>query len=164
MSSANIFGSDQNPAVPGGSVGKPLMIALLALLAARYFGGKGGDDSAKPTSAPAPRVPLPQSQPDALPNPGNILDGLGGLIKQFQQKGLGDAIDSWINTGANKDISSGQVSEALPRDVVDELARRTGLSRDQVIGELAKILPNAVDRLTPEGRLPTQAELQRLLS
>ncbi len=164
MSSANnIFGSDQNPAVPGGSVAKPLMIALLALLASRYFSGKGGDGTAKPTSAPAPRIPQPQSQPDALPDPGNILDGLGGLIKQFQQKGLGDAIDSWINTGANKNISSGQVSEALPRDVVDELARRTGLSRDQVIGELAKVLPNAVDRLTPEGRLPTRRELEQLL-
>ena len=43
MSSANMFGSDQNPAVPGGSVAKPLIIALLALLAARSFGGKGGD-------------------------------------------------------------------------------------------------------------------------
>jgi uncharacterized protein YidB (DUF937 family) len=155
--------SDQNPAVPGGSVAKPLIIALLALLAARAFGGKGGD-SAKTAPEPAPRVPQPQSQPNALPDPGSILDGLGGLIKQFQQKGLGDAIDSWVNTGTNKDISSGQLAEALPRDVVDELARRTGLSRDQVIGELAKILPTTVDRLTPQGRLPTQAELQRLLS
>ena len=162
-STSNIFGSDQNPAVPGGSLSKPLIIALLALLASRYLGGKGGDDAAKPTSAPAPRIPQPQSQPDALPDPGNILDGLGGLIKQFQQKGLGDAIDSWVNTGANKDVSPGQVSNALPSDVVDELARRTGLTRDQVIGELAKILPNAVDSLTPEGRLPTRRELQQLL-
>ncbi len=156
--------SDQNPAVPGGSVAKPLIIALLALLAARAFGGKGSGDSTKSVPEPAPRIPQPQSDPNALPNPGSILDGLGGLIKQFQQKGLGDAIDSWVNTGTNKDVSSGQVAEALPRDVVDELARRTGLSRDQVIGELAKILPTTVDRLTPQGRLPTQAELQRLLS
>ena len=162
-STSNIFGSDQNPAVPGGSISKPLIIALLALLAARAFGGKSGDDTAKPTSAPAPRIPQPQSQPNALPDPGSILDGLGGLIKQFQQKGLGDAVDSWINTGANKDVSSGQVSNALPSDMVDELAKRTGLSRDQVIGELARMLPNAVDKLTPNGRLPTQAELQRLL-
>ena len=56
--------------------------------------------------------------------------------EQFQQKGLGDAVDSWINTGANKDISPGQVSNALPSEMVDELAKRTGLSRDQVIGEL----------------------------
>lgn len=162
MSSVNMFGSDQNPAVPGGNVAKPLIIALLALLAARAFGGKSGDGSAKPE--PAPRIPQPQPNPNGLPDPGSILDGLGGLIKQFQQKGLGETIDSWVNTGANRDISPRDVSSALPGDVVDELARRTGLSRDQVIGELAKMLPNVVDRLTPQGRLPTQAELQRLLS
>ncbi len=160
MSSANMFGSDQNPAVPGGNVAKPLIIALLALLAARAFGGKGG--GTKPESAP--RVPQPQAEPTGSPDPGSILDGLGGLIKQFQQKGLGETVDSWVNTGANRDISPRDVSSALPGDVVDDLARRTGLTRDQVIGELVKMLPNAVDRLTPQGRLPTQAELQRLLS
>jgi uncharacterized protein YidB (DUF937 family) len=162
-STSNIFGSDQNPAVPGGSISKPLIIGLLALLASRYFGGKSGEDVAQPTSGPAPRIPQPQPQTNASPDPGSILDGLGGLIKQFQQKGLGDAVDSWINTGANKDVSSGQVSNALPSEMVDELAKRTGLSRDQVIGELVRMLPNAVDKLTPNGRLPTQAELQRLL-
>jgi uncharacterized protein YidB (DUF937 family) len=162
MSSANMFGSDRNPAVPGGNVAKPLIIALLALLAARAFSAKGSGGGTRPESAP--RVPQPQAQPSALPDPGSILDGLGGLIKQFQQKGLGETVDSWVNTGANRDISPRDVSSALPGDVVDDLARRTGLTRDQVIGELAKMLPNAVDRLTPQGRLPTQAELQRLLS
>jgi uncharacterized protein YidB (DUF937 family) len=47
--------------------------------------------------------------------------------------------------------------------VVDQLARRTGLSRDEVISELAKMLPNVVDRMTPDGRLPTQREMERLL-
>jgi len=163
MSSPNIFGSDQNPAVPGGSVAKPLIIALLALLAARAFGGKGGSDSTKAPPEPTPRIPQPQSQPDASPDPGSILGGLGGLIKQFQQKGFGDTVDTWINAGANRDISSDQVSDVLGRDVVDELSRRTGLSRDQVVEELSRLLPNAVDRLTPEGRLPTQREMARLL-
>jgi len=160
MSSPNIFGSDQNPAVPGGSVAKPLIIALLALLAARAFGGKGGSDSTKAPPEPTPRIPQPQSQPGASPDPGSILGGLGGLIKQFQQK---DTVDTWINAGANRDISSDQVSDVLGRDVVDELSRRTGLSRDQVVEELSRLLPNAVDRLTPEGRLPTQREMARLL-
>jgi len=163
MSSPNIFGSDQNPAVPGGSVAKPLIIALLALLAARAFGGKGGSDSTKAAPEPTPRIPQPQSQPGASPDPGSILGGLGGLIKQFQQKGFGDTVDTWINAGANRDISSDQVSDVLGRDVVDELSRRTGLSRDQVVEELSRLLPNAVDRLTPEGRLPTQREMARLL-
>jgi uncharacterized protein YidB (DUF937 family) len=162
MSSPNIFGLDQNPAVPGGSVAKPLIIALLALLASRYFSGKSGEETSAPAPETAPRSPAPA--PASEPTPGNILDGLGGLIKQFQQKGFGDMVDTWINTGANQDISSGEVSDALGRDVVDELSRRTGLSRDQVVEELARMLPGTVDRLTPEGRLPTQREMARLLS
>ena len=161
MSSPNIFGSD-HPAVPGGSVAKPLIIALLALLASRYFGGKGSQQSSAPAQEPSTRSPAPSATSE--PTPGSILDGLGGLIKQFQQKGFGDTIDTWVNTGANQDISSGEVSDALGRDVVDELSRRTGLSRDEVVEELARMLPSTVDRLTPEGRLPTQGEMARLLS
>jgi uncharacterized protein YidB (DUF937 family) len=155
----NIFGSDKSSPVPGG-VAKPLIIALLALLASRYMSGSGQPADA-PASGSTPRSPAPAPTSDQ--SPGNILDGLGGLIRQFQQKGLGDTIDTWINTGANKDVSSGQVSEALGRDVVDDLSRRTGLSRDEVVAELARMLPNVVDRLTPDGRLPTQREMARLL-
>jgi len=72
-------------------------------------------------------------------------------------------VDSWVNRGQNQDISSKQVSEALGSDIVDQLTRRTGLSRDEVISELAKVLPSMVDRLTPDGRLPTPNELQRLM-
>lgn len=157
-SPSNIFGSDGGSAVPGGNVAKPLIIALLALFAARHF-GKGKDQPGTAGSEPAPRMPEPQ--PTSNPSPGNILDGLGGLVKQFQQKGLGDTIDSWVNRGANKDISSGQMSDALGSDVVDQLSRRTGLSREEVIAQLAKLLPNVVDKLTPDGRLPTQREMER---
>ena len=55
------------------------------------------------------------------------------------------------------------MSDALGSDVVDQLARRTGLSRDEVISQLAKMLPNVVDQMTPDGRLPTQREMERLL-
>jgi len=157
----NIFGSDKSSPVPGGSVAKPLIIALLALLASRYLSGKGNQEPDAPASGSAPRSPEQIPASDA--SPGNVLDGLGGLIKQFQQKGLSDTIDTWINPGANKDVSSGQLSDALGPDVVDELSRRTGLSRDQVIGELARMLPNVVDKLTPDGRLPTRREIERLM-
>jgi uncharacterized protein YidB (DUF937 family) len=153
---SNIFGSDGGSAVPGGNVGKPLIIALLALFASRYFAGKEKDQPAGAGPRPAPRVP--PADPTSDPSPGNVLDGLGGLVKQFQQKGLGAT-----NRGMNKNISSGQMSDALGPDVVDQLSRRTGLSRDQVISELAKTLPNVIDRLTPEGRLPTQREMERLM-
>lgn len=143
-------------AVPGGNVGKPLMIALLALLAARYFGGKGEEQPAE--------APMPERDAAQDASPGSILDGLGGLIDQFQKKGLGDAVDSWVNTGKNQDVSAREVSVALGNDVVDELSRRSGLSRDQVIDELARILPRAVDRLTPDGRLPSRAEVERMMA
>jgi len=154
---SNIFGSDESSAVPGGNVAKPLMLALLALLAARYFGGGKSAEAPKPAEVP------PGRDAGADDSPGSILDGLGGLLEQFQKKGLGDTVDSWVKTGTNKDISSGQVKEALGGDMVDELARRTGLSRDQVLNELARMLPSTVDRMTPGGRLPSRHEIEQLL-
>ncbi len=156
----DVFGSDDNPAVPGGNITKPLVIALLAYLASRYFGGGQAEEGASKT-APAPSEPLPIPTTD--PSPGSILDGLGGLIEEFQKKGFGDTIDSWVNTGPNKTVAPPEVSDALGGDVVDELARRTGLSRDQILDGLARTLPNVVDRLTPQGRLPNYQELSRLM-
>jgi len=155
----NIFGSDSSSAVPGGSVTKPLMIALMALLASRYMSGgsKQSPSSANPSAAPA----SPVSNPEA--SPGDILGGLGGLFKQFQQNGFGDAVDSWINTGPNKAVAPDQISNALGPDVIDALVQRTGLSKDQVSQILSQVLPNAVDQLTPNGRLPTQQEIARLI-
>ena len=115
-----------------------------------------------PDASRTPGSPLPGSAPDA--SPGSVLDGLGGLIEQFQKKGLGDVVNSWVNRGTNKSVAPDQVSVALGRDVVDQLSLRTGLSRDQVVAELARMLPNVVDKLTPDGRLPTQQEIMRLMS
>ena len=158
----DVFGSDDNPAVPGGSITKPLVIALLAYLASRYLGsGQNEEAASTPEPTPWPSEPLPG--PTADPSPGSILDGLGGLIEQFQKKGFGETIDSWVNTGPNRNVAPPDVSDALCGDVVDELSRRTGLSRGQVIAELSRMLPNVVDRLTPQGRLPTRAELARLM-
>jgi len=153
----NIFGSESNPAVPGGSLAKPLIIALLALLASRAM--SGGQKK-----APVEMPKLPEAVPEAAEDPGSVLDGLGGLIDQFQKKGLGEVIDSWVNRGTNKGVAPDQVSVALGGDVVNELSRRTGLSRDQVVAELARMLPNVVDKLTPDGRLPTRQEIMRLMS
>ena len=156
---ASVF--DDTDAVPGGNLGKPLMIVLLALLAARYFGGKGGDQQVE---APAETPRLPEREAQADPAPGSILDGLGGLLEQFQKKGFGETIDTWVGTGKNKDVSDREVSDTLGNDLVDELSRRTGLSRDQVLEGLARMLPTMVDRMTPAGRMPTRSEMERLMA
>jgi uncharacterized protein YidB (DUF937 family) len=71
--------------------------------------------------------------------------------------------DSWIKTGPNKAVAPGQISDALGPDVIDTLSQRTGLSKDQVLQILSRVLPNAVDQFTPQGRLPSQQELARLI-
>jgi uncharacterized protein YidB (DUF937 family) len=152
----NVFGSSSGSAVPGGNVTKPLMIALLALLASRYMSGGSKE-------APASARPDAPKLPDSMPDPGTIVGGLGGLLKQFQQKGLGEVADSWIKTGPNDAVAPAQISDALGPDVIDTLSQRTGLSKDQVVQMLSQVLPNVVDRLTPGGRLPSQQELARLM-
>jgi uncharacterized protein YidB (DUF937 family) len=156
----NMFGGEKGSALPGGNVAKPLMIALLALLASRYM-SSGGQ---KEISAP-PRKDTGPVSPSPLPDesPGSIVGGLGGLLKQFQQAGLGEVVDSWINAGPNKTAAPGQIADALGPDVIDALAERTGLPRDQVAAILSQVLPKAVDQLTPEGRLPTHQEVARLV-
>ena len=81
----------------------------------------------------------------------------------MQQNGFGEAVNSWINTGPNTAVAPDQIPDALGPDVIDTLSRRTGLSKDQVLQILSQILPNAVDQLTPQGRLPTQQEMARLM-
>ncbi len=156
----DVSGSSSNPAVPGGNVTKPLMIALLALLASRYLTG-GSKETSAPASADATPAAAPTSATAA--SPGDILGGLGGLLKQFQQNGFGDAINSWVNTGANKPVAPAQIPNAVGPDVIDALSRRTGLPQDQISQILSQLLPNMVDQLTPQGRLPSQQEIARLM-
>lgn len=91
---------------------------------------------------------------------GSILSsGLGGLVDQFRQNGLGDRADSWVNTGPNQEIDDRELSQALGDDVLNELTSKTGLSRDEILGRLSRELPTAVNDLTPEGKVPTEEEL-----
>jgi uncharacterized protein YidB (DUF937 family) len=136
---------------PGG-IGKPLMIALGALLASGVlFRGSG----AGPTTTTS-------AQPTSNEGTGGLLGGLGGLLDKLQQGGLGKATNSWVGSGQNQPVSPGQLGPALGSNIIKTLAQQSGLSEEELTKQLAQVLPGLVDKLTPNGRLPTLAELSQL--
>ena len=93
---------------------------------------------------------------------GGILSGgLGELMERFKQSGQGDTADSWVKTGPNKPCTPAQLEQALGPEVLDNLSEQTGLSREELVSRLCRELPDAVDKYTPEGRLPNEADFSR---
>jgi uncharacterized protein YidB (DUF937 family) len=90
-----------------------------------------------------------------------LAQGLNDLLKEFQQKGLGETIKSWIETGTNKPVSVGQLEQALGEEKIAWLMKQTGMSREALLEGLSRELPPTVDQLTPDGRLPTEDETTR---
>ena len=88
-----------------------------------------------------------------------ISGGLGDLLKQFQQNGHGDAANSWVSNGPNKQISPGDLANALGADQIDHLVSQSGLSRDELLSGLSQYLPDVINHLTPDGRLPNENEM-----
>jgi uncharacterized protein YidB (DUF937 family) len=88
---------------------------------------------------------------------GLLSGGLGELVDRFKQNGQADAVDSWVSTGPNKQIAPSQVEQAIGPDVLETLSKQTGLSRDEILARLSRELPEAVDKYTPQGRLPAAA-------
>ena len=95
---------------------------------------------------------------------GSVLSGgLNELLKQFHQSGHGDVAKSWVGTGPNKSISPNDLAKTLGSDQLDTLMMQTGMSRDELIAGLSQVLPEVVDKLTPQGRVPTEQEISRSL-
>jgi uncharacterized protein YidB (DUF937 family) len=82
--------------------------------------------------------------------------GLGELFERFKQSGQGEVAQSWINDGPNKEIAPPQLKQAIGADVLAVLEKQTGLSQDELLARLSRELPAAVDKYTPDGRLPGQ--------
>ncbi len=79
--------------------------------------------------------------------------GLGSLIDGFRKNGLGQKADSWVGSGDNQPVTETEVETGIGGDVIDGLAKQTGLSRDELLKRLATVLPDVVDKMTPAGRL-----------
>ena len=158
----------------------PLTMALIGLLAFKAIKHFTGGQSAQQT-APAGKVP---AGTPAAPAGGGLADllkgGLGGLLggaaaggvlsgglndilKQLEQSGHGEVAKSWVGTGPNKMISPQDLEHALGTEQVNTLAQQAGLSKVALLDGLSDQLPDLVDQLTPEGRVPTEAEASRLV-
>ncbi len=143
-----LFDDALKDSVPGGAVAAPLAIAAGALLLGKYFSNRAAAPS---QGAAPPPPPAPQS--------GGLLSGLNDLVQRFQNAGHGEAVNSWIAAGPNQPVSPAQVGSALGQQTISDLARQAGVSEQELLSQLALVLPSLVDKLTPNGRLPTQSEL-----
>jgi uncharacterized protein YidB (DUF937 family) len=95
---------------------------------------------------------------------GSVLSGgLGNVLKDLQQSGQGHVASSWVGPGPNEEIAPDQLEQAFGSDTLDALAQHSGMSRDELLTGLSQNLPDLIDRLTPQGRLPTEQEASRMV-
>ena len=80
--------------------------------------------------------------------------GLGGIVQQFQNQGLGETVKSWVGTGANLPISPEQLHKVLGSDTMTQLAAKLGMTPDELSAKLSTVLPEVIDKLTPNGAIP----------
>jgi uncharacterized protein YidB (DUF937 family) len=150
------------------SRGFPSMTALLGLLAiagyqnrdklAELLGGKQGASGNAPGQPGLGGLLGQLSNGLGAGGVGGLLSGgLGELVERFKQSGQADKVDSWVSTGPNQQIAPSQVEQAIGPDVLETLSKQTGLSREEILARLSRELPDAVDKYTPQGRLPAAA-------
>jgi uncharacterized protein YidB (DUF937 family) len=159
----------------------PLTMALLGLIAYKAIKSfSGGQPSTAPAGPGAPagtNIGAPGTGTGTAGTLGDLLKGvLGGgaagtalsgglndLLKQFQQNGQGDVASSWVGTGSNQAIAPKDLANALGADRINALMAYSGMAREDMLAGLSKHLPDVVDKLTPDGRLPTEEEAARLV-
>ncbi len=88
--------------------------------------------------------------------------GLGGLVEMFNEKGLGDVVSSWVSTGRNLPISAEQIQAVLGSAQVQALAAKAGIDPSAARAAIARILPQLVDRCTPNGQIPASGILDTI--
>ncbi|MTD96107.1 DUF937 domain-containing protein [Hyphomicrobium sp. xq] len=137
----------------GGNASQPLVVILQELLV-----GKPQQPGVRQAS-PQQEAEVPQSS--AAPQGGAGAGGLGGLLAQLQAAGLDDAVKSWIGTGQNKPVQPEDLGDALGKRAVTQMADKAGCSQQDLLSQLAAALPGIIDKLTQDGRVPTQAEINQ---
>jgi uncharacterized protein YidB (DUF937 family) len=151
--------------------GFPSMTALFGLLAVAGFQNRDKitEMLRGTTGSSSPEVSGPGQQQSGLggllgnrggAGVGGLLGGgLGELVERFRQSGQGEIAKSWVGHGPNKEVAPNQLEQAIGPDVLATLSQQTGLSRDEILARLSRELPQAVDKYTPEGQLPTEQDV-----
>ena len=102
--------------------------------------------------------------PDGL---GGLLAGgatggvLGDLLKQFEQSGQGSAARSWVSGGQNIPVTPKEIENTFGSDIINQLAQQFGMDKGELLQGLSEVMPETIDKLTPDGRLPTEEEVSR---
>ena len=154
------------------SRGYPSMTALLALLAMAGYQNRDKIAEWLKTAQSKMNSPTPGSGAGAGGSfPGNLGgllagtsvgdmlgNGLRNLVDSFKEAGHGEAADSWVGHGPNKQIAPSDLEKTIGPEVLATLSQKTGLSREEILARLSKTLPEAIDKYTPDGRIPSAAE------
>jgi uncharacterized protein YidB (DUF937 family) len=90
--------------------------------------------------------------------------GLASLVEMFKSKGLGDAVSAWISTGENQPVSGDQLASALGSNTIQGIAQKLGISGTDASSALSELLPQLIDKLTPEGTVPESVLLEQGLN
>jgi uncharacterized protein YidB (DUF937 family) len=157
----------------GGNRGRggmsPIMLGLMGLLAYRTLKGKGkladmlGTNQAGANQAGTDAGSAPTSGGlGSVLGGGSLGAGLKDLLDRFRQNGQEDKVQSWVSTGDNKSIAPKEIEQALGEERIQWLMEQTGMPREQLLDGLSGELPQAIDKLTPDGRLPTDEEISRI--
>lgn len=152
----------------------PIALAVIGALAYRTLKGKGKLADMLGTGQPAssPAATGATLSPPASGGLGGLLSGIGGgglgaglkdLLDRFRQSGHEDKAQSWVSTGANREIEPGELEQALGAERVQWLMEQTGLPKEQLLAGLSSELPQTIDKLTPNGQVPSDDELEREL-
>jgi uncharacterized protein YidB (DUF937 family) len=154
------------PLPPGGTVtaGKPGGGGLDEILGGLLGGKLGGAPGGKPGGSLADMLPGGLGGLLGGAAAGGVLSGgIGNILKQLQSSGQGRVAQSWVGTGPNQEIAPDELANALGGDTLDALSRQTGMPRDELLKGLSQHLPELVDKLTPNGRLPSPDEAGRMV-
>lgn len=137
---------------------------ILGEILKQVLEGAGAPPAQAPQRQPQPQQRQPQQPPAGMPSPGDLGDILtqifgGGaapklpdVVRQFEEKGMREQVDSWVRTGPNKPVDRRQIEDVFGQRELEQIAQSRGIDREQLAEVLSRYIPKIIDELTPQGQ------------